>query len=70
MSNEQKERLGRALNLRGKRVFEKKEIEKLKKLKIAKLPVYRNLPKFAPFVFVAAVVIIALPDLFIGFGTF
>ena len=67
LSHEQKEKLGRALNLRGKRVFEKKEIEKLKKLKIAKLPVYRNLPKFAPFVFVAAVVIIALPDLFSGF---
>lgn len=66
LSNEQKERLGRALNLRGKRVFEKKEIEKLKKLKIAKLPVYRNLPKFAPFVFAAVIVIIALPDLFAG----
>ena len=68
LSNGQKEKLGRALNLRGKRVFEKKEIEKLKRLKIAKLPVYRNLPKFAPFVFAAVIVIIALPDLFRGFG--
>ncbi len=67
LSNEQKEKIGKALNLRGKRVFEKKEIEKLKRLKIAKLPVYRNLPKFAPFVFIAVLVIIALPDLFVGF---
>ncbi len=58
------------LKLHGKRVFEKREIEELKKMKIKKLPVYRNLPKFAPFVFAAVIVIIALPDLFAGFGIF
>lgn len=65
-----KQKINESLKLHGKRVFEKREIEKLKKLKIARLPVYRNLPKFAPFVFAAVIVIIALPDLFAGFGIF
>lgn len=70
LDGKMKEKISKGLKLHGKRVFEKKEIEKLKKMKIAKLPVYRNLPKFAPFVFAAVIIIIALPDLFIGFGIF
>ena len=39
------------------------EIENLKKAKINEIPVYRSLPKFAPFVLVALVALLAFPNI-------
>jgi len=44
-----------------KKTIGKEEMEKLKKLKVKEVAVFRNLPKFAPFIFVGVIVVILYP---------
>ncbi len=50
--------IAKKIGMGGKGVLGAKEIERLKKLGIAEVPVYRSLPKFAPFVFVGVAVMV------------
>jgi len=54
-----------ALNLKVKGVFGEKEIQTLKEIGVKKVPVYRGMPPFAPFILLGVVVAILLPD-FLG----
>ncbi len=45
-----------------KKTIGKKEIEKLKELKIGEIAVYRNLPKFAPFIFAGVLIVLLYPN--------
>ncbi len=47
-----------------KRIIGDKEIEKLKKIGISKVPVYRDMPPFGPFIFLGTVLILLSPELF------
>ncbi len=51
------------LDLQFKGVLGEKEIEKLKKAKISEVLVYRNAPRFAPFIFLGSVFAMMFPDL-------
>jgi len=55
------EKLG--LSLKG--IITEKDKERLKKLGIARVPVYRNLPPFAPFLLFGIIVAALVPDFFI-----
>ncbi|MFH1587025.1 MAG: A24 family peptidase [Candidatus Diapherotrites archaeon] len=46
-----------------KRTIGKGEIEKLMELKVKEVAVFRNLPKFAPFVFAGVLVVILYPNI-------
>ncbi|MFH1752251.1 MAG: A24 family peptidase [archaeon] len=56
------EKLKKELNLKEKRVLGKTEIEKLIELKVKTIPVYRDLPKFGPFIFVGVLLTTVLAD--------
>jgi len=55
------------LGLKFKGVLGKNEIEKLKKMKIHEVKVYRQLPPFAPFILAGVIVSILKPDLILWF---
>jgi len=55
------------LNLGLKGVLGEKEKKELEKAGIKKLFVYRNLPKFGPFIFVGVLINLAFPELLINF---
>lgn len=52
------------LKLYFKGIFGKKEVEELRKMGIMKVPVYRDMPPFAPFVFIGIVIVLLKPELF------
>lgn len=52
------------LNLGFKGLIQPQDAEKLKQLGIEKLPVYRNLPKFGPYIFVGVLLAIVIPNAF------
>ena len=52
-----------ALDLKFKGVLGKTEIEKLRKAKIKEVLVYRNAPKFAPFIFFGCAFAMAFPNI-------
>ena len=54
--------LKQKLNLKGKAVLEEKDIMRIKKLKIKKIPVYRNLPRFGVFIFIGVVLGLIFPN--------
>jgi hypothetical protein len=60
------EKLQKKLDLKAKRIIDKKLIEEFKKEKITEVLVYRELPRFAPFIFVGIVLAIARPELVAG----
>jgi len=51
------------LDLKGKRVLDEKEVRKIKHLKLKQVPVYRNLPKFGPFIFIGILLSLAFPEI-------
>ena len=51
------------LNLAFKGIIDKKVQQKLIELKVLKVPVYRNLPKFAPFILIGVIISIFFPEL-------
>lgn len=53
------------LGLSFKGIITEKDKEKLKKAGVVKVPVYRNLPPFAPFLLFGIVVAAIIPDIFI-----
>lgn len=57
------EKLKKKLELKGKALIGKKEKEKLKELGVKEILVYRNLPKFAPFILIGTIAVIAFPEL-------
>ena len=57
-------KIGKKLSLNFKGIIDQKVEQKLKELKQTHVPVYRNLPKFAPFVLFGVVVAIIFPDIF------
>lgn len=57
------ERIQGKLDLKGKRVLEEKELAKLKKMRLKQVPVYRNLPKFGPFIFLGILISLAIPEI-------
>jgi hypothetical protein len=61
------EKVQKKLSLKGKRIIGEPEKKLLKELNITKIPVYRDLPKFAPFVFLGVVLALVLPDFFYFF---
>ncbi len=56
-------KIKKKLNLKIKGVFGKEEIEKLKKLRVEQVPVYRGMPPFAPFILLGCIAALAQPDL-------
>jgi hypothetical protein len=52
------------LGLLGKGIIGKKEIEKLKEAGVKTVPVYRDMPPFAPFVFLGVIIVLWKPELF------
>ncbi len=52
------------LKLYFKGIFGKGEIEELKKQEVKKVPIYRGMPPFAPFVFIGIVIVLWKPELF------
>jgi len=56
-------KLKKKLNLKFKGVIGEKEKEKLKEMKVKEILVYRDMPKFAPFIFLGIVVVLAKPDI-------
>jgi len=57
------ENVKKKLGLTVKGVFGEKEIEKMKKIGLSKVPVYRNMPPFAPFILLGSIAAILQPDL-------
>ncbi|MBI5884888.1 hypothetical protein HZB89_02200 [archaeon] len=57
------EGIQKKLELNGKRVLEESEIEKIRKLKLKIVPVYRDLPKFGPFIAIALTASLLVPGL-------
>jgi hypothetical protein len=57
------EKTRKALELKTKGILGEKEKNKLEKAGIKEILVYRNLPPFAPFVFIAIIIILALPEI-------
>ncbi len=57
------EELVKKLELNGKSILGEKEVKQLKELKVKEVPVYRNLPKFAPFVFLGIIGSLLFPNL-------
>jgi len=55
--------LKKKLGLGIKGVFGKTEIERLKKAKVKKVPVYRGMPPFGPFILLGCIAALAMPDL-------
>ncbi|MDD5163790.1 MAG: A24 family peptidase [Candidatus ainarchaeum sp.] len=51
------------LKLAGKGIIGEKEKEKLEKAGIKEILVYRNLPPFAPFIFIAIITVLAFPEM-------
>ena len=60
LTKEQLEKSG--LNL--KKIVGETEKQKLEKLGITKVPVYRNAPRFGPFIFVGTLIALAVPEFF------
>lgn len=52
------------LKLHWKGVFGKKEIDALRKIGVKMVPVYRDMPPFAPFVFLGLAIVLWAPELF------
>ena len=59
-----KDSLKEKLALKGKGILGEKEIAKLKEAGIKIIPVYRNMPPFAPFILLGCVAILSMPELF------
>ena len=60
------EKLQKKLALKAKRIIDKKLIEEFKKEKITEVLVYRELPRFAPFILAGIILAIAKPELVAG----
>lgn len=58
------EEMRKKLNLGFKGLIQPKDAEKLMQLGIEKLPVYRNLPRFGPFIFFGVLLAILIPNAF------
>jgi len=58
------EKTRKKLGLFAKGIIGEKEKQKLEKAGIKEILVYRNLPPFAPFIFIAIIIVLALPGLF------
>jgi len=52
----------KGLGLGFKGVIGEREIEKLRKLKVSKIPVYRDLPRFGPFIFLGVIIALIWPN--------
>jgi Flp pilus assembly protein protease CpaA len=57
------EKTRNALELKTKGILGEKEKNKLENAGIKEILVYRNLPPFAPFVFIAIIIVLALPEI-------
>jgi Flp pilus assembly protein protease CpaA len=57
------ESLKKKLGLGLKGVFGKKEVEKLRRMGVKKVPVFRGMPPFAPFVLLGCIAALIQPDL-------
>lgn len=60
------EKLQKKLKLKAKRIIDKQLIEELKKEKISEVLIYRELPKFAPFILAGVIIAILKPELVVG----
>ena len=60
------EKIKKVLGAGMKGILGEKEKQKLEKAGIKEIPVYRNMPPFAPFIFLAIIVVLLKPD-FLGF---
>ena len=60
------EDLRKALDLKVKRIIGETEKEKLKGLGVKEVLVYRDLPRFGPFIFIGVVLALLLPDFFLS----
>lgn len=58
------EDIKKKLKLYWKGIFGNKEIEELKKMGVKKVPVYRQMPPFAPFIFFGVLVLLWAPEIF------
>lgn len=53
----------KSLGMKFKGVLGKKEIEKLREIGVKKVPVYREMPPFAPFILIAAIISLLQPNI-------
>lgn len=60
------EKIRQKINPKAKRIIDEKMIKELKAMKMTKIPVYRNLPRFAPFILVGVILAILRPELVAG----
>ncbi len=60
------EKTKKEISLKFKGIIDEKLKKRLAELKIAKIAVYRNLPKFAPFILIGVIVSIFFPNALIG----
>ena len=57
------EKLQKKLGLKAKRIIDKQLLQELKKEKLKEVLVYRDLPKFAPFILIGAILAILRPEI-------
>jgi len=60
------EKIREKINPKAKRIIDEKMLKELKKMKITKILVYRNLPRFAPFILAGVILAILRPELVAG----
>jgi len=63
------EKVQKRINLKMKRIIDKQLVEELKKEKISEVLVYRDLPRFAPFILAGVILAILKPELVAGIFT-